>query len=432
MTRRVSSLKRRLPSDSLIELGIERLGAWGDGIAEHGGEPVFLPFTVPGDRVRARLGARRGGGREGRVVERLASRGGRADPPCPHFGRCGGCALQHLDQAAYQAFKVGVLRSALERVAIDPDLVQPLRTVSPARRRARLGLLRPRDPRLPVQIGFHERFRHEIVDLIQCPVMEPVLFGHVGQLRPLARDLLPPGGTAKVVLTRTDSGIDMLLEAAERPGPRVLEALAAFAEKCDFARIVWRSPAEEFLVVERRPVRVVLAGVAVPYPPGAFLQANAAAETILVDETLAGIGPRRPVLDLFAGLGTFTFALAGAGPVHAVDGDESVITALAGAAAGRPGVTFERRDLARNPLPPEALAAYAAAVFDPPRAGALRQAEVLATSALATVVTVSCNGATFARDAARLIAGGFCLERVVPVDQFVWTPHLEIAAVFRR
>ena len=432
MTRRVSSLKRRLPSDSLIELGIERLGAWGDGIAEHGGEPVFLPFTVPGDRARARLGARRGGGREGRVVERLASRGGRADPPCPHFGRCGGCALQHLDQAAYQAFKVGVLRSALERVAIDPDLVQPLRTVSPARRRARLGLLRPRDPRLPVQIGFHERFRHEIVDLTQCPVMEPALFGHVGQLRPLARDLLPPGGTAKVVLTRTDSGIDMLLEAAERPGPRVLEALAAFAEKCDFARIVWRSPAEEFLVVERRPVRVVLAGVAVPYPPGAFLQANAAAETILVDETLAGIGPRRPVLDLFAGLGTFTFALAGAGPVHAVDGDESVITALAGAAAGRPGVTFERRDLARNPLPPEALAAYAAAVFDPPRAGALRHADVLATSALATVVTVSCNPATFARDAARLIAGGFCLKRAVPVDQFVWTPHLEIAAVFRR
>ena len=431
MTRRVSSLKRRLPSDSLIELGIERLGAWGDGIAEHGGEPVFLPFTVPGDRARARLGARRGGGREGRVVERLASGGGRADPPCPHFGRCGGCALQHLDQAAYRAFKLGVLRSALERVAIDPDLVQPLRTVSPARR-AWLGLLRPRDPRLPVQIGFHERFRHEIVDLTQCPVMEPALFGHIGQLRPLARDLVPPGATAKVVLTRTDSGIDMLLEAAERPGPRVLEALAAFAEKCDFARIVWRSPAEEFLVVERRPVRVVLAGVAVPYPPGAFLQANAAAETILVDETLAGIGPRRPVLDLFAGLGTFTFALAGAGAVHAVDGDERVITALACAAAGRPGVTLERRDLARNPLPPEALAAYAAAVFDPPRAGALRQAEALAISALATVVTVSCNPATFARDAARLIAGGFCLERAVPVDQFVWTPHLEIAAVFRR
>ena len=418
--------------DGVVELAVARIGARGDGIADHDSEPIFLPFTVPGDRVRARLGARRGGGREGRVVERLASGGGRADPPCPHFGRCGGCALQHLDQAAYRAFKLGVLRSALERVAIDPDLVQPLRTVSPARRRARLGLLRPRDPRLPVQIGFHERFRHEIVDLTQCPVMEPALFGHIGQLRPLARDLVPPGATAKVVLTRTDSGIDMLLEAPERPGPRVLEALAAFAEKCDFARIVWRSPAEEFLVVERRSVRVVLAGVAVAYPPGAFLQANAAAETILVDETLAGIGPRRPVLDLFAGLGTFTFALAGAGPVHAVDGDESVITALAGAAAGRPGVTFERRDLARNPLPPEALAAYAAAVFDPPRAGALRQAEALAISALATVVTVSCNPATFARDAARLIAGGFCLKRAVPVDQFVWTPHLEIAAVFRR
>jgi len=119
--------------DGVVELAVARIGARGDGIADHDGEPVFLPFTVPGDRVRARLGARRGGGREGRVVERLASRGGRADPPCPHFGRYGGCALQHLDQATYRTFKLGVLRSALERVAIDPDLVQPLRTVSPAR-----------------------------------------------------------------------------------------------------------------------------------------------------------------------------------------------------------------------------------------------------------------------------------------------------------
>ena len=420
------------PLNSVVELVVERIGPRGDGISEYDGAPVFLPFTVPGDRVRARLGARRGGGREGRVAEWLDTGKGHAVPPCSHFGHCGGCALQHLDQASYRAFKLGVLRTTLERVGIDPGLVQSLRVVPPMRRRAQLGLIRPRDPLLPARVGFRERFRHDLVDLRECPVLEPALLSLVRRLPLVACDLVPPGGTAEVTLTRTDSGVDMLLEAAERPGPRVLEALAAFAEKCDFARIVWRSPAEEFLVVERRPVRVVLAGVAVPYPPGAFLQANAAAETILVDETLAGIGPRRPVLDLFAGLGTFTFALAGAGPVHAVDGDERVITALACAAAGRPGVTLERRDLARNPLPPEALAAYAAAVFDPPRAGALRQAEALAISALATVVTVSCSPATFARDAARLIAGGFCLERIVPVDQFVWTPHLEIAAVFRR
>src|SRR5271169_2826717 len=419
-------------ADELVELWVEGLGAQGDGIAKRDGEPVFLPFTVSGDRVRARLGAPRGGGREGRVVEWLDAGKGRAEPPCMHFGRCGGCAMQHLSPASYRAVKLRALNTALERVGIDPDLVQPLRVVPPERRRARLGMIRPRDPRLPALIGFRERFRHDLVDLRECPVLEPALFALVGELRLVTRELVPPGGTAEVTLTRTDNGVDMLLEAAERPGLGALEALAGLAERRDLARIVWRSSAEEILVVERRPVRVLLSGVAVPYPPDAFLQASEAAETILVEEVLAGIGPCHPVLDLFAGLGTFTFALAATGPVHAVEDDERAVAALAHAAAGQPRVTIERRDLTRNPLPPEALSAYAAAVFDPPRAGALRQGAALAGSALATVVAVSCNPVTFARDAARLIAGGFRLERVVPVDQFVWTPHLELVAVFGR
>ena len=290
--------------------------------------------------------------------------------------------------------------------------------------------MRPRDPRLPARIGFRERFRHDLVDLRECPVLEPALFALVGELRRVGRDLLPAGGTAEATLTRTDSGVDLLLEAARlliSPRSRRWEVCREF----DLARIVWRSPDGEILVVERRPVRVVLSEIAVPFPPGGFLQASAAAESILVEEALTGIGPHRPVLDLFAGLGTFTFALACAGPVHAVEGDEQLPWHLL-AAQPAGGVTVERRDLARNPLPSEALAPHAAAVFDPPRSGAPRQAAALAASALDTVVAVSCNPATFARDAARLNAGGFRLERIVPVDQFVWTPHLELAAVFRR
>jgi 23S rRNA (uracil1939-C5)-methyltransferase len=340
--------------------------------------------------------------------------------------------LQHLDEASYRAVKLGALYTALERVAIAPGFVQPLQVVSPARRRARVGLIRPRDPSSPARIGFRERFRHELVNIEQCPVLEPELLRLVGELRLVACKLVTSGGTAEVTLTQTDSGVDLLLYATKRPGLAALEALAELAENCDLTRVVWRSPGEEILVVERRPVRVVLSGVDVSFPPGAFLQPSRAAEAILVDEVLAGIAAHRPVLDLFAGLGSFTFALAGAGRVHAVDGDEDAIIALAHAAAHRPGVTVERRDLARNPLPPEALAAYAAAVFDPPRAGALHQVEALAKSTIATVVAVSCNPATFSRDAARLIAGGFHVERVVPIDQFVWTPHLELVAVFRR
>jgi 23S rRNA (uracil1939-C5)-methyltransferase len=208
--------------------------------------------------------------------------------------------------------------------------------------------------------------------------------------------------------------------------------LAKFATERDLPRIFWRGPGHETPVIERRPVRGVMSGVAVPYPPGGFLQVSAAAENVLVGEVLAGVGSCHPVLDLFAGLGTFSFALARNASVHAVEEEESAVIALAAAASEHPQVSVERRDLARHPLPPESLAHYAAAVFDPPRAGAARQAAALAASAIERVVAVSCNTATFARDAAKLVAGGYRLERVTPVDQFVWTPHLELVAVFQR
>lgn len=418
--------------EKLVELAIERVGARGDGIAQYRGDPVFVPFTVPGDQIRARLGARRHGGREGFVVDWLASGPGRGAPRCRHFGTCGGCALQHLDHESYQRIKLGVLHSALERVGIDPGVVGPMRLVPPERRRARLGISRPRDPRLPARVGYRERFRHNLVDLRECPVLEPALFALIGRLPQVARDLIPPGGSAEATLTRTDSGIDLLMEAAERPELSACEVLARFAEECDLARIVWRSGPDELVVVERRPVRVLLSGVAVPFPPGAFLQASPSAEMILVEEVLSAVGPARPAVDLFAGLGAFAFALACDGPVHAVEGDVGTAAALARAAADQPRATVERRDLARNPLPADALSRYAAAVFDPPRAGAARQAEALAASAVATVIAISCNPASFARDAATLVSGGYRLERVTPVDQFVWTPHLELAATFRR
>jgi 23S rRNA (uracil1939-C5)-methyltransferase len=415
-----------------VELAIEQLGAQGDGIARWQDAKVFVPFTVPGDRIRARLGVRRAAHREARVVERLVSGPGRIEPACHHFGNCGGCALQHLDPATYRGVKLGALYGALRRVGIDPLVVEPLRTVPPGRRRARLGLFRPKENDAPPVIGFRERFRHDLIDLRECAVLEPTLFALLPGLRRVARAALTPGDAVDVALTRTDSGVDVLIEAKERPGLAALESLAIFANEHDVARIVWRARGEDVPIVERRPVRVLLSGAAVAFPAGGFLQASAVAEAILVGEVAGALGRGRPAIDLFAGLGTFTFALANAGPVHAVEGDAAAASALAKAASGATGVTVERRDLDRDPLPAAMLARYEAAVFDPPRAGALRQVAALAASSIGTIAAVSCNPATFARDAARLIAGGFRLERVVPVDQFVWTPHLELAAVFRR
>src|SRR5690242_21318529 len=206
---------RRLEArnDGLVELAVERIGARGDGIAQYRGEPVFVPFTVSGDRVRARLGRRRYGGREGLVVDRLASGRDRAAPCCRHFGTCGGCGLQHLDAAAYRRVKIETLLTALERVGIDPEIVAPMRLVPPERRRARLGISRPRDPRLPARVGYRERFRHDLIDLRECPVLEPAIFALIGRLRHVACGLIPPGGSAEATLTRTDSGVDLLIEA---------------------------------------------------------------------------------------------------------------------------------------------------------------------------------------------------------------------------
>jgi 23S rRNA (uracil1939-C5)-methyltransferase len=423
---------KKRQSTEIAELAVERLGARGDGIAEWRGMPVFLPFTVPGDRVRAEIDARRGSGYQGRVVARLAEGAHRAAPACRHFGSCGGCALQHLEAEDYRAVKLGALRAALRRVGIDPAVVTPLRSVAPARRRARLALSRPADPQAPATIGFRERFGRRLIDLAECPVLEPSLLALVEPLRRDAAAFLPPRRVAEAMLTRCDGGVDLLIESAAVPDLAALEALAGFAERQDLARIVWRSGRAETLVVERRPVRVVFSGVAVPFPPGAFLQASAAAEALLVAEVVAGIGARRPMVDLYAGLGTFTFALPAAGPVHAVEGDTAAVAALGQAAATLPQVTVERRDLDREPFSVDELGRFAAAVFDPPRAGGRNQAEALSVSKLDAIVAVSCNPATFARDAAMLVAGGFRVERVAPADQFVWTPHLELVAVFRR
>ncbi len=417
-----------------VELTVDRLGARGDGIAVHDGKPVYLAFTAPGDRVRARLGLRRDEGRIGTVVDILAP-GARQAPSCAHFGTCGGCALQHLADEAYGSFKGEIVRTAVARRGLDPGVVEPLRRMPPGtRRRARLALHRSRDG--AVRAGFHARESHEIVDMRICTVLHPALLALVSPLRELAARLLRPGEAGAAVLTRVDSGLDVLLELPRRPDIGTLEALAAFAEVEDLARLSWRLGEEPTTpVAERRRPRIVFAGVAVDVPADGFLQASAEADAVLTELVRAGVGPAKRVLDLYAGLGTFTFVLAGRAPVHAVDGSRSAIAALTAAASrsmlgGR--VSAEVRDLEARPFMTEELRRFDAAVFDPPRAGAKAQARALADSRVAKVVAVSCNPATFGRDARALVDGGYRLTRVVPVDQFVWSAQVEVVAWFER
>ncbi len=429
-----------MKSDTDIELTIDALGARGDGIASFEGERVIVPLGVPGDRVNARLARDKDGRLVGRIRAVLAASPSRATPPCRHFGDrpeggCGGCALQHIDAEAYRAWKLAQLEAALARHGIAADVIEPIAVSPPAsRRRADLTASRKKEG---VVLGFNARGSHRVVDLAECHVLRPSLVALFPPLRELLAPLMKPGDGAEVLLAATDSGADLVLVTAIEMGLGARERIAAFAQRHDATRVARAHPKRPGVetLLERRPVRMIIGDVPVPLPPGAFLQATAEGEAALRDFVCAAAAQAKRVADLYAGIGTFTFPLATAGAkVHAIDAGkaESAAVAAAARAAILPGVTAELRDLDKRPLDAAALSGFDAVVFDPPRAGAAAQARALASSRVPRVIAVSCNPGTFARDARLLIDGGYRLVRLKPVDQFLWSTHLELAAAFER
>jgi 23S rRNA (uracil1939-C5)-methyltransferase len=427
--------RARVTPEAEAILVVESVGVRGDGIAMHEGRPVYLPLTAPGDRVRARLLTPRGAGWVGEVVE-LLTPGERMTPVCRHFGRCGGCALQHLAADAYARAKEQQVRDALRQHGVAAAELAPLRRLAAGtRRRARFAIHRARAA-APL-VGFHGRASDRVVDMTECAVLHPALFAIVAKLRALAASLWPSGKPGAATATLSDAGLDLLLDLEAPPDLALLERLAGFAEAQDLARLTWRAAgfAEATPVAMRRPPRVVFSSVAVELPVDAFLQASVEADAALAEEVLAGLGSAARVADLYAGLGTLTFAVAGRAVVHAVDASGTAMAALAAAAAraGLDGrVASERRDLEARPLLADELARFDAVIFDPPRAGARAQSAALAHSAVPRVIAVSCNPASFARDARLLVDGGYRLTRVQPIDQFIWSPHVELVAYFER
>lgn len=415
-------------TDQTIDLTIDALGARGDGVATHDGAKLFVPFTLAGERVRVRrLGEDRAA-----LVERLRDSPDRIAPECRHFGTCGGCALQHLEASAYAAWKVAQLRVALAPRGLHDVPVAPLVRVSPAtRRRAEFAARRVKGH---VTLGFHARLSHDIVDMEDCRVLDPALVGLVAPLRDLMQGLSSIAW-ADIMATRTDSGIDLLFTFDAAPERKSIATLIAFANAHDLARVSWRKSASPELIIERRKPQIRFGAIAVDLPSGAFLQAAPEAEAAIVDIVVRSVGKAKRVIDLYAGCGTLTFPLARNAQVYALEGQAELVAALDSAARRGgvgPRVRAERRDLTRRPLLANELAEANAIVFDPPREGAREQAAHLAQSRVKTIVGVSCNPATFARDARLLVDAGYALEQVTPVDQFLWTPHLELVGVFRR
>lgn len=404
------------------ELRIVRLGAQGDGVADCEGRPVFVPFALPGEDVLADVS-----GERGRLVRVLEASAERVEPVCRHFGTCGGCSVQHMSSKAYRIWKRELVVSAFRARGINADVAE---LVEPGgrRRRAVFSVERQREG---IAIGFHEAQSHALVPIDECPVLEPKIVSMLPQLGALLAPLVSKRG-ARLTITATNSGLDVLLDGIERRlTPDVRSRLAAGASDLKLARLTVSND----VVVETLPPFLSFGAADVVLPPGVFVQAVAEAEAEMARRITAAVGKAKIVADLFCGMGAFTFPLAVRARISAFDGDKDAIDALVAASkktSGLKPISARVRDLFREPLSPLELNEHDAIVFDPPRAGAEAQAQRLAKSKVKTVVAVSCNPATLARDARHLIDGGYKIESVTPIDQFVYSAHVEVIAVFRR
>lgn len=391
---------------------IVRVAARGDGVTADG---RHAPFAAPGDRLRA----------DGT----LAPGPNRQAPPCRHFPECGGCQLQHLDDAAWSQFIVDRIAGALASHGLETEIRAPL--LSPPRTRRRATLHAERRGR-QVHLGFTEQTSHRLIDLHECWVLLPELFALLSPLRGMLAAMMPRSNRINVQLARTDQGVDVLVDGIAAEGLANAEALTAFARRHALARLSIDEGLGPQPRWEPEPVTVTLGGVAVPYPTGSFLQATAEGEAALVAAVREIVGQADAVADLFAGLGTFAFAFPGA-RVYAAEAAREPILALKAAAgrAQRP-VFADHRDLFRRPVTASDLNHFGAVVLDPPRAGAREQVTELAASNVPAIAFVSCNPNTFGRDAEILCKGGYRLDWVQPVGQFRWSTHVELAARFSR
>jgi 23S rRNA (uracil1939-C5)-methyltransferase len=405
------------------ELHIERLGHRGEGVARDGAERVFVPYALAGETVLADVE-----GAQGRLVKIIDPSPERIAPICPHYGHCGGCAVQALRPEGYAKWKRGLVEAALRNAGLDLP-VEPLVDAHGAGRRRVTFHARMEEGR--ARVGFMAARSHDIVEIDACPLLVEELAGALPAARDIAHILAPRGKPLDLSFTATLAGMDVDLRGSGPLEENEASALIAAAGDHDLARLSNHGR----LVALRRPPTVMVGPAQVPLPPGAFLQATAAGEEAIAGEALMAVAGARRAADLFCGVGAFALRIAQKSSVFAYDsGAGSVAAMLAGArgATGLKPLEGEVRDLFSRPLTAQELAPFDAVVFDPPRVGALSQAGELARSAVERVVAVSCNAQSFARDAAILIKGGFAVQRILPVDQFRYSPHVEVVAVFLR
>jgi 23S rRNA (uracil1939-C5)-methyltransferase len=406
---------------------IDHVGHRGDGVALAGGEAIYVPYALGGETVEVtdvpghHPDRRRLMNVESASPERIA-------PFCQHFGVCGGCAIQHWEMDHYRAWKHALVVEALDQAKLDCAVAPLIDAHGKGRRRitlhARMGTHEV------LKVGYAAASTHDIIPIDRCPILDPALDGALEAAWALAEPLIANGKPLDIQVTATDNGLDVDIRGSGPLKPAIVASLSRIADKHRLARLTRHGE----LVLMRSAPTVKMGAATVPLPPGSFLQATVAGEETLAALVAEHCGRAKHIADLFCGVGPFALRLATRAWISAFDSDAAAVASLqkAAHAPGLKPVKAEARDLFRRPLVPQELREFDCVVFDPPRQGAQAQAQKLAASQVPIVVAVSCNAATFARDARLLVDGGYRLEAVTPVDQFRHTPHVELVARFSR
>lgn len=407
-------------------LVIDHVGHRGDGVALSGHQTIYVPYTLPGETVE--VGSVPGHHPDRRRLLAMETASAeRITPFCPHFGICGGCAIQHWQAEAYHAWKRNIVVETLAQARLDCDVAPLVDAHGNGRRR--LTLHARMSGREVIKVGFAAAGSHDIIPIDRCPILDPALGGAIDAAWALTEPLIGIGKPLDIQITATDNGLDVDLRGSGPLPAPVIAKLSRIAEQHRLARLTRHGE----LVLQRLPPTLRMGRSAVALPPGSFLQATAAGEETLATQVIERVGRAKTIADLFCGVGPFALRLAEKASLAAFDSDTGAISSLQKAARtqGLKPIKAEARDLFRRPLMPQELRDYDAVVFDPPRQGAEAQTRQLAASKVPLVVAVSCNVATFARDARTLVDGGYKIETVTPVDQFRHTPHVELVARFK-
>lgn len=408
---------------------VESLGGLGDGIATLDGTPVFIPKSCPGDRIMARVVHQNRDGMYAKIEELVTPGPGRHIPPCRYFDRCGGCSLQQLSPDSYREFKSRTFQNAITHAGYDGSNAEISFLPSDTRRRVEFKIdMQSGKPLL----AFHEPRSHTPIAIERCLILHPQLQALIAPVNAWLADAPFASGLFALSLTLADSGTDMLLTFRGPDMPQAIP-LDGVCARLGVNRINLRPrEGKAATAASAAPVTMALAGYDIPLPPDAFLQATAEGQKLLTESALAACDGAKQVVDLFCGIGTYSFPASRRVKTHAAEGDTGMIQAMR-EAIGRHGITSlscEARDLFKNPFSAGELAGYDAAIINPPRLGARAQCEQLALARIPRIALISCNPATFTRDARILKAAGYRMASAMGVDQFVYSPHLELTALF--